>query len=91
MILLFCILIVIGILIVLIVFDKISTYYYVKSLSLPKLYEGLNECNTILKEMEAQEDIDVAYADKLLDAKDLYIHLINLKRKQLGITDEIHG
>lgn len=86
MILLFYILIVIGLLTVLfLVYNKISNFYYVKSLSLSQLEKELEKCNKKLEILKLEDNIDVAYAEKILDDRDMYIELIALKHKQLDI------
>ena len=65
------------------IYDKISTYYFVKSLSLEKLQECVNKCNAILEEINKQENFDVEYADEILDQKEMYEDLIRRKQKQL--------
>lgn len=75
---------------ILFIYDRITTYYFVKTLSIDELKECLDKCNNILEELNSKDIVDEAYVEEMYNKKDLYMYLIHLKYKQLGIKDEIY-
>lgn len=67
------------------IYNKLSNHYYIKSLSLNNLEKRVEECDKILEAMKLEKCIDVVYAEKILDIRDMYLDLIKSKQKQLGI------